>query len=247
MRGVAMALCATLGLCLSLGCDSTPVGAEADGANGGTSQGGSDAGSSSRCTAALKQSLSLVDAVSESEVVALETSPELLLYVDASAGGLSGTDQFPWVYVSLVRGEAVALTDLEALSSRAWDLALKRFVLRTNGGDSGPGAGGALRLTLPWESVEKATLGERALPTEQWLDEDCNLTTGETQELLTTFSGWYQYDAGSHRLTPLEATYLVRGGDGALYKLAVLDYYANADGSHGTRDGHFKLRIAALP
>jgi hypothetical protein len=41
-------------------------------------------------------------------------------------------------------------------------------------------------------------------------------------------------------------TYVVRGGDGALYKLAILDYYANPDGSHGTRAGRYRVRVAAF-
>jgi hypothetical protein len=141
----------------------------------------------------------------------------------------------------------VALTDLDALKSTAWDLALKRFVVRTNGGDSGPGQGGALRVALAWDSVDGSTQGNRVLPTESWFDADCNLTTGDQGELITTFTGWSEYDLATHTLAPADAVFLTGGGDGARYKVAVLDYYSNPDGTHGRLDGHYKLRVAALP
>src|SRR5688572_22837513 len=140
---------------LALGCSSDPV-ADAAGSAGSTvvaGSAGTDAGGSSgmlpsACSGALRQALGLVDEVSSATVAPLETGAELVLFVDASAGGLGGQDDFPWVYVSLATGTAVALTDLEALKSSAWDLAFKRFVIRTNSGDSGPGKGGALRVGL---------------------------------------------------------------------------------------------------
>lgn len=253
MRSATISTCFMLSaLCGVLGCESDPVGAdEADGGSAGVA--GSSSGSSgsagrppSMCGAALRQSASLLDQVSTRTVKALETTPELVLYVDSSVGGDTSGDKEPWVYVSLASGSAVPLTDLEALESTAWDLALKRFTIRTNSGDSGPGQGGALRVALPWDSVDASTQGNRALPTEQWFDAECNLITGSTNELLTTFSGWYEYNTSNHHLEPLEAVYLTQGGDGSKYKVAVLDYYSKPDGSHGMVDGYFKLRIAPL-
>jgi hypothetical protein len=239
-------------LCSALGCESEPVQSD-DGAAGSSGNSGSpsDGGSGdvipSACSGALRQALGLVDEVSSATVATLSSGAELVLFVDASAGGLGGQDTFPWVYVSLTTGEAVALTDLEALESKAWDLALKRFVIRTNSGDSGPGEGGALRVGLPWDSVDSSTLGDRTLSTESWFDADCNLTTDEQGELVTTFTGWSEYDQASHVLAPADAVYLTRGGDGKRYKVAILDYYANPDGSAGRTAGRYKLRVAALP
>jgi hypothetical protein len=213
---------------------------------GSANDGGEGTAAPSACSAALRQTLGLVDEVSTATVTQLETGADLVLFVDASAGGLGGQDDYPWVYLSLSRGEAVPLTDLEALQSKAWDLALKRFVIRTNSGDSGPGMGGALRVALPWESVDSSTQGGRMLLTESWFDADCNLTLDDQGELITTFSGWSEYDAATHVLTPVDAVYLTAGGDGARYKVAILDYSSNPDGSHGRTSGRYKLRVAAL-
>lgn len=250
-------------LALSLGCSSTPL--DADEGTGGTNatsggkssaggksagEGGADGRPPSPCSAALRQSVSLVDAVSSGAVSIIEErSEERVLYVDASAGGLDAADKYPWVYVALASGGAVQLTDLEALESTDWDLAFKRSVVRTNGGDSGPGEGGAIRLALAWDSVDGGTLGTRALPTEQWFDDECNLVEVDTStgNLITTFSGWSEYDQGEHVLSPADAVYITAGADGALYKLRILDYYSNPNGTRGSVSARYKIRVAPLP
>lgn len=248
-------------LCCALGCESEPVTSdEGDAGSGDTANGGSasTAGSAnggseaepvipSACSGALRQALGLVDEVSSATVATISSGAELVLFVDASAGGLGGQDDFPWVYISLATGAAAALSDLEALKSNAWDLAFKRFVIRTNSGDSGPGQGGALRVGLPWDSVDSSTQGDRMLSTESWFDQDCNLTTDDQGDLVTTFTGWSEYDQATHVLAPADVVYLTQGGDGTRYKVAILDYYANPDGSSGRTAGRYKLRVAALP
>jgi hypothetical protein len=140
----------------------------------------------------------------------------------------------------------VEVSDLGALESAAWDLAFERFVVRTNGGDSGPGQGGALRVALGFDDVDASTLGDRALPTEAWFDDDCNLTLDDSGAPVTTFSGWSEYDQATHVLSPAAVTYLVSGGDGALYKVAIEDYYGTPNGTHGTVAGRYLLRTAPL-
>jgi hypothetical protein len=252
MRLFLLAACVTCATLALASCESAPVGEDGQGSAGDSNEG--SAGSPNvlpmpgACSGALRQALGLVDEVSQAAVVLLsQAGGELELYVDATAGGIGGQDDFPWVYVSLSSGGAVAISDLDALKSTAWDLALKRFVLRSNGGDSGPGQGGALRVALPWDSVDASTQGNRVLPIESWFDADCELATDAQGELITTFTGWSEYDPASHVLAPADAVYLTSGGDGARYKVAVLDYYSNPDGTHGRTAGRYKLRVAALP
>ncbi len=255
MRGPALLLVSTW--LLGLGCSSQPI--DAGDASGGSSSGGSNAGGGSKgqagtppenpCSSALRQQLSLVDSVATATVSVLESNgAELVLYVDATAGGIDGQDKNPWVYVSLATGDVVGLTDLEALTSFDWDLGFKRFVIRTNGGDSGPGQGGAFRVALAWDDVDASTLGTRMPLVEDWFDDDCNLTVdADTNELITTFSGWSEYDQATHVLAPADAVYLTRGADGTLYKVAILDYYSTPTGGAGTIPGRYKLRVAPLP
>lgn len=242
-----------LGLMLLLwGCSSSAIGDGAPSDDGSAGAGG-DGGASfdtpppRPCSGALKQSLGLVDEVSGGAVTTVsENGDERVIYVDATAGGIEGQDQHAWVYISLQSGEAVALTDLEALKSKGWDLAFKRFLVRTNSGDSGPGDGGAIRIALDWDEVDASTLGAKQLPVEQWFDDDCMLGVDETDQLITSFTGWSEYDESTHVLNAAKVTYVVAGADGTLYKLAILDYYGTPAGKHGTVAGHYLVRIAPL-
>ena len=257
MRVTVRCFLAAAGCSLLIGCSSTPLTADQSGA--GAASGGSSAGSTGGnasnptprpCSGALKQSLSLVDEVSTAAVKTLaETGDERTLYVDASVGGIEGQDTHPWVYISLATGQAVAVTDLEAFDSTAWDLAFKRSVVRTNSGDGGPGNGGAIRIALAWDKVDSATLGNKPLPIEEWFDADCAIVKDATNNLVTTFSDWSEYDQATHVLAPADAVYITAGADGSLYKLAILDYYSTPTGTHGaaTLSGHYKLRVAPLP
>lgn len=237
-------------------CSSQPVDRADDSGLAGSAGGpGGSAGATgvdptpSRCSAALRQSLSLVDEVSTAAVTPLSgDSSDRTLYIDASVGGLNGADTHPWVYIALSSGEAVAVTDLDALRSTAWDLAFKRSVVRSNGGDSGPGQGGAIRIALPWDEVDRNTLGNKTLPVESWFDADCNLTRDDAMELVTTFSGWSEYDEVNHVLSAApDVVFITAGADGTLYKLAILDYYSTPSGGHGTVSGRYKVRVAPLP
>jgi hypothetical protein len=253
---VLLVTVAVLGAALG-GCSSQAIETEAAGGTGGTAGSTSTTGGNgttvnptpSACSAALRQSLSLVDEVSTAAVKTLsEANGERTLYIDASVGGLEGQDTHPWVYIALATGTAVAVTDLEALSSQAWDLAFKRSVVRTNSGDSGPGKGGAIRIGLPWDTVDKTTLGKKTLPVESWFDDDCMLTLDDALNLITTFSGWSMYNETEHVLSAApDVVFITGAADGTLYKVAVLDYYSTPTGTHGTVSGRYKVRIAPLP
>jgi hypothetical protein len=249
-----------LALVCLLGCSSKPLtdanaGDAGSGAmsNGGMGSGGMMSGGTgpvpfeNQCTSALRESLGLVDEVATATAAVLNKSgDELLLYVDATAGGINGADTHPWVYVSLKTGEKVTVSDLDALHSLDWDIAFKRFIIRTNSGDSGPGKGGAIRISLPWDEVDRSTLGDTTVPGEQWFDSECMLTVDPNGELLTTYSGWSEYNAATHVLNAANAVFITSGADGALYKVAILDYYSTATGTHGTVPGNYKLRAAPL-
>jgi hypothetical protein len=239
-------------LVLLASCSSQPVGDDDTSGSGGGPPGvagSSNVGASpSVCSAALRQSLSLVDEVSTATVAILsETGAERTLYVDASVEGLSNQDTHPWLYVALATGQAVAVTDLEALSSKAWDLAFKRSVVRTNGGDSGPGQGGAIRIALPWDEVDSSTLGNKTLPRESWFDENCEVARDASQNLITTYSGWSEYDEANHVVSAApDVVFVTAGADGSLYKVELLDYYSTPSGAHGTVSGRYKVRVAPL-
>ena len=47
-------------------------------------------------------------------------------------------------------------------------------------------------------------------------------------------------------LSPAPVTYLVSGGTGRLYKVAIVSYYATPTGAAGTVAGRYLVRVAAL-
>lgn len=233
-----------------LGCSSESLAPDSAAGGGGNTGGGQH--QDSGCNAARRQELSLVDAVSTAQVSTLsESGGELSLYVDASVGGLGAAEKNPWVYLSLKTGKAVALTDIEALDSTEWDLGFKRTMIRTNGGDSGPGSGGAIRIGLAWDKVTRATLGNTKLPIEDWFDDMCVIGADmkdATGNLLTTYSGWSEYDEANHVVSAApDVVFITAGGDGTLFKVQIEDYYSTPTGAHGTVAGRYKLRTAPLP
>lgn len=201
-------------------------------------------GAGPTCTQAREDALGPIDQVSEADVAVLDDAGGVVtLFIDASAGGISEQANNPWIYVDLAARARADVTDVTADADASWDLALKRPVLRSNSGDGGyAGAGGSVRLDEPFDAVTSADAAA-AFETEAWFDADCNLLTDVTGAIATTFDGWYDYK--NTVVTPGAGTWLVRGGDGtSVFKLEVLDYYANPDGSHGQAGGRYLVRVA---
>jgi hypothetical protein len=146
--------------------------------------------------------------------------------VDATAGGLTGSADNPYLYLDLKAGTKVAITDIDARSSMAWDVALKRASLRANGGDSGTG-GRTLAV------VQAATLGAvTAAPTsgyttDDFADADCLPRTLMGGEPLSSFGEWYNYDSMTHMVSPKAEVYVVERPDGSHTALRVITYYGD--------------------
>ena len=119
---------------------------------------------------------------------------------------INAMDYENWVKLHLDSG----ITD----DQNDWDLALRRYALRLNGGGSGSGYGIA-----QW--VEGETLADASqAPEDQW-------TTDETVAEEIVFSDWYNYNGMTHQLTPKDRAYFVRGHDGMrYYALTVVNYYS---------------------
>lgn len=155
--------------------------------------------------------------------------------------------QNPWIYLDLKQGKRVDVTDPASFGSTAWDLAIKRPLLRTNSGDGGPGQGGAVLLDgKAFDAVTAADAASATIAVETWFDAQCNLSTDPAGAIATTFAGWYDYDTATNKLSPHPGVFIVRGGDGSLYKVAILDYYANPDGTSGMAGGRYQLQVGPL-
>lgn len=200
------------------------------------------------CTAALETLLKPIDKVSTGEVTILaDGGGERLLFVDATAGGAAGASQNPRTYVSLATGKRVDVTDKSAATSTDWDLALERAVLFTNSGHGGPGSGSAVYVAKPFADVTAADAAGKTFPAEAFVDGSCNPIVDQTGAIKSTFDGWYDYDGATNKVTPKTGTYVVKGGKGALYKVAITQYYATADGGGpGLAGANYTIRVGAL-
>jgi hypothetical protein len=213
----------------------------------GATDGGTPQGSPTNCTAARSAALTPVDKTSTGTVAVVATSGTTkTIFVDASAGGDTPAQETnPRVYIDLAAGAAVPVTDVTATTSTAWDLALKRFVIFTNSGDGGTGMGGAVQIMKDFAAVTSSDAV--GLMTEHFFDAQCNENQDPFGAVETTFSSWYDYNMASHMLTPMSGTFIVRGGTGKLYKVAILGYYLEPDGgTNPDLGGTYELKVAAL-
>lgn len=205
--------------------------------------------SATSCTAALETLMKPIDKVTTGAVTILDegdASSGRTVYVDATAGGAAQAGVNPRTYVDLATSTRVDLTDKTASASTEWDLALERAVLFTNGGHGGPGAGSAIYVAKTFADVTAADAAGKTFPAERFVDEACNPVVDQTNAVKTTFDGWYDYDLATSKVTPKAGTFLVRGAKGALYKVAILSYYATPDGGVGLAGANYVLRVGKL-
>ena len=245
-----------LAACVLIGCSSSPLEpASAGGApSAGTAGTAGSAGASGSgtpfvngCSAARAQLLGAVATVSAGRVeLVSERDGVKTLYVDATAGGQNGVTTHPWTFIALGDGTKAAVDDVTSLESTGWDLAFKRALIYSNGGEGGPGDGAAAFLDKDFAQVTSADLIGVDFISEKFFDDDCNPFIDITGAAATSFSTWYDYDSASHVLSPVPGTWLVRGATGSYFKLRFESYYATPSGGMGSTAGAYLLQIGAL-
>jgi HmuY protein len=203
------------------------------------------------CSAVRGALLGQVDSPSTAEVRLESAGAPRILYVDASAGGFQNAASYPYVYINLEQGARVNISDLQADASLEWDLAFKRFTIRTNGGDSGSGEGGAVAYEATLDQISSNTVSDAELLTDDFLDDEtCEpiaANSSGVEGIATAFSDWYSYDGDTMILTPRSLVYVVRGArSNVLYKLQISDYYAAPGGGSGAASGRFRLAYERL-
>ena len=154
-----------------------------------------------------------VDGVYALSVSPIDVDPETVtIDVDASATSV-------WAYVDLHTGGLVEVAD--ATADTRWDLGVSRTWLRTNGGTSAGGEGGALDLsradlasitTLPLDGYTADSIITEMRP------------GGASYSGNTVLGAWYDYDPATHAVSPRATAFAVRLADGSLGKLRVATY-----------------------
>lgn len=147
--------------------------------------------------------------------------------IDATAGGFGQEANNPWVYVRFTESgaERVDIDDETALESMEWHLAARRFVLRLNGGVSGPSCVGAV-------AFPDTTYGELSeIPDGlRWVYDDyytpgCDLindSSGLEGSPQVALGPWWEYPGC---IATTRTPFLVQLDDGHILKLKVDRYY----------------------
>ncbi len=162
-----------------------------------------------------------------------------LSVVDARAGGFNANPPDSYTYARFGEDglERVAISDEDSLESMDWDIAFRRFVIRLNGGDSGPSCVAAW--TAPAGSKFEGLSAEDAGAFQmddfyggscQFIDDGSGLETTPN----TALASYYHYD-GCVKMT--ERVYILRLADARLLKLQILAYYFPIENQQQCEEG----------
>jgi hypothetical protein len=132
---------------------------------------------------------------------------------------IDATDVERWTYLALATGTATT-------SHGPWDLAFRRFHIKTNGGVSGDRG-----VEVSARPGALATLD--APPVDGWTRDraDGDDADAEPDYAFNQGDGWYAYDVATHLLAPRPWVWALRV-DATVWKLVIDDYY-DAAGTSG--------------
>ena len=223
---LVLAISAPLAAC---GGDDGSGGGGGTGADGGVSA----ADASGACPAPqdlLPAGWMPVGSVSTGAVTNQADGDAMLTTVDASAGGIDMEATSPFVYLDLTGSEATAvdINDVQSFSDATWDIALKRYVIRANGGDSGPGGVEVAAIQGDDLSAVTATPDQSRFGSDSWTGADCSYQHDGIGGPLTRFSDWFTVDPSMGTLTPNPLVYVVKTHTGTLVKIDIQTYYGDA-------------------
>ncbi|PRP94836.1 HmuY family protein [Enhygromyxa salina] len=201
------------------------------------------------CEDALILDLSLQEKVAEGAVSSTEDGDDWLSSVDASAGGTMAAAMNPWVYMRFGDAglEKVEIDDYAALSSDAWDIAAKRFGIRANSGNSGPGMVGVAAAAGSYADVDVAP-DPSSFAIEDFYTDDCVLIedmSGLPGNPAYAMANWWGY-AGC--VTTSNQVFVLSLPDDRMVKLTVEAYYAegqaacNENGTMGSGSAEMTWR-----
>jgi hypothetical protein len=209
-----------------------------------------------QCVDSIISDLSLHDdKISTGKVKTKADGADFVTDIDASAGGFGNETANPWVYVKFTESgaERVDIDDETALESMDWDLAARRFIIRLNGGTSGPSCVGAAPfLDAKYEDLTELTDGV-AYQVDAYYPADCSILINDSSGLpgspQTALSAWWTYPGC---VATSKVPFQVQLADGHVIKLVVEQYYGqdqtdcNQSNVPGQDSGQLKLRWTYL-
>lgn len=192
----------------------------------------------------LPSNYRLIPSVSTGAVQVTTASGVTTGTVDATAGGLAAAADNPYIYVDLKAGTKVEVNDIDARTSTAWDVALKRSSLRANGGDSGKGGRQLAVVQAAELSVVKAAPAS-GFAADDFTTADCMLDAIPGGEPRSAFGEWYDYDVDTHAVTPKAEVYVIQRGDGSRTAFRIASYYG--DSTMPMRGAFYAVEWKQLP
>ncbi|MBM4381515.1 MAG: HmuY family protein, partial [Deltaproteobacteria bacterium] len=116
--------------------------------------------------------------------------------INATGGGPSPTKSFVYATFTANGLEKASFSDELALSNVLWDIAFRRFIIRLNGGDSGPSCvGAAIAGSASFDSVT-ANTSTGVSELDGFFDDSCTFAddgSGLPTSPKTALSGFYAY------------------------------------------------------
>ena len=125
-----------------------------------------------------------------------------------------------WIYFDFSRGAVVPVLDPK---QDPWDLAFKRYVMRTNGGRSNPDGQGAV---LKIQERNFAVVSQ--VPDEVEFQADIH-PKNRLHPFNPVLEKWYNYSYLANVLAPKPEVYVVRTQDGKYAKMRLLSYYCTGN------------------
>jgi hypothetical protein len=206
------------------------------------------------CEDALYLDLGLQDTVSDGEVSTVVDGEDFVTLIDATGGGYQSAATNPWVYLKFTDNgaEKVEISDEEALESLDWDMSLRRFILRLNGGASGPSCvGSAVFIDDTYTSLSDVPNGVMYVE-DDFYTPDCSLindSSGLPDNPQTVMGPWWEYPGC---VATTGYPFIIQQANGRLVKLVVETYYTedqelcNSTGTPGSGGANITIRWTFL-
>jgi heme-binding HmuY-like protein len=218
---------------------ATSTGSGGSGGSGASSSTGSGGAAAALCTepTPVKCSdeiilgMNLQPTATKAKITSAADGAGWTSNIDATAGGAFTSTPEAYTYGKFTDAGLVKvdISDEDSLTSMAWDIAFRRYVVRINSGDSGPSCVQAARVpgTAKYEEISAvpANLGYH---TDDYFTDECDIIpdgTGLPNSPATALSSYWTYP-GCVKMS--DFVFVVALADGHHVKLVVDDFYLPA-------------------
>lgn len=185
------------------------------------------------------------------------TQGEFLTFLDGRGGGSAVPDSYTYARFTATGLEKVYIDDQSALDSTAWDVAVRRYVIRFNSGVSGPSCVTVAQTPdgTTFDSVTSVPTDARFVAENYYTADTCTFS-GDPFGLQSPATQTLTYWDYASCLRMTNKVYLVQLADGRHLKMQVRDFYepevqeeCNTTGkvSSTASSGSIRLRWAWLP